>query len=119
MTGGRTVGHAGEQLIEPLLGVPTEQERRVLTDDVAGGPHPLQAVVLAGPDEGVEPRGIRCVGDIERGEVDASAPHDLGQSNERGDARTGGATEPHLTRAVGGVEFRARVVVAVAIGHEA
>ena len=72
------------QLLEEVAG---DDARRVGAGDLDRAGQPLAAVVLLGPDQGLEPGHRVGVGDVERVQVDPAAPRDLRQrGRQRGRA---------------------------------
>ncbi len=63
-------------------------------------------IVVLGPDQRVQPRDVVGASHVERVEVDAAAPDDLGQAIGHRHRPLHRAIEHHRARAVVGVELR-------------
>ena len=110
----------GERRAAASFRSPRDDARRVGRRDRGGGAQSRTAILVLGPDQRLEPRDVVGTSHVERVEVDAAAPHDLGQPLGHRHRPVDRAVEHHLARAVDGVELRVpRVPVAVPVGIEA
>jgi len=73
----------GRDLREQIEGVPGEHQRRFGCRDRGRGPNAFGTTVLPGPDQTREPVDVAAVAHVERREIDAGTPDDLGMPHLR------------------------------------
>ena len=85
---GRVRRRLGSECRQVVDEVAAHEQRRVGRGDCRGRPQPGASVRVLRPDERVEPRDVGRVGHVERVQVQAGAPHHVGQ--RAGQRRPGG-----------------------------
>src|SRR5882757_11429020 len=111
-------GRLGGEVDEAVNEIAADDAWRVLARYRDGGRQPLVAVRFARPDQAAQPRNVLLVGDVERVEIDAGAPDDLGQCVRQWHWAVGLAVQYRSRRIRSGEGDLSGVVVAVAVGQQ-